>query len=381
MAEDTKKCDSLIEFARLIKGQDDSGISVREQLGLFLEEKARERRIPIHGAFELTPLCNLDCKMCYVHLRDNCYEFESILSTEKWKDVIKQAYDLGMRKATLTGGECLTHPGFDEIYLYLRELGVGVTVLSNGVLLNRKRIQFFLENKIELIQISLYGSSEDAYYKVTGQKVFCEVYENLISMREAGLPVQIAITPNRYMFDDMHQLIELAESLDIPYEINCRLISPRENTGRRTEDLTLDQYIEMYSIRAGYHQYQLQRVDPTSLPEENHKGKMCNGLNCGAGYSSFTINYKCEMMPCTSLPEYTVPVKKGMFGEAWEKIHRYAKEYQRPGECEGCIYFSICLHCPAFHKDAPKGHCNPQICERTKKLVETGFYKYHGSQL
>ena len=34
----------------------------------FLNFKARDKGIPLSGTFELTPLCNLDCKMCYVHL-------------------------------------------------------------------------------------------------------------------------------------------------------------------------------------------------------------------------------------------------------------------------------------------------------------------------
>lgn len=34
----------------------------------YLNEKAREKGIPYAGIFELTPRCNLDCKMCYVHL-------------------------------------------------------------------------------------------------------------------------------------------------------------------------------------------------------------------------------------------------------------------------------------------------------------------------
>ena len=34
----------------------------------FLSFKARDKAIPISGSFELTPLCNLDCKMCYVRL-------------------------------------------------------------------------------------------------------------------------------------------------------------------------------------------------------------------------------------------------------------------------------------------------------------------------
>lgn len=32
-------------------------------------EKAFADGIPISGTFELTPRCNFDCKMCYVHLK------------------------------------------------------------------------------------------------------------------------------------------------------------------------------------------------------------------------------------------------------------------------------------------------------------------------
>lgn len=35
----------------------------------YLNFKARDKGLPIAGSFELTPLCNFDCKMCYVHCR------------------------------------------------------------------------------------------------------------------------------------------------------------------------------------------------------------------------------------------------------------------------------------------------------------------------
>ena len=41
----------------------------REFLAM-IQERTREADIPYSGSFELTPLCNLDCKMCYVHLQD-----------------------------------------------------------------------------------------------------------------------------------------------------------------------------------------------------------------------------------------------------------------------------------------------------------------------
>ena len=88
-------------------------------LDRFLEFKARRLGIPMHGRFELTPLCNLDCKMCYVHLGTSQFNESSLLSVNTWKDLISQAHEAGMINATLTGGECLTYSGFDELYLFL----------------------------------------------------------------------------------------------------------------------------------------------------------------------------------------------------------------------------------------------------------------------
>ena len=34
----------------------------------YLFRKATRQRIPLGGTFELTPVCNMDCRMCYVKM-------------------------------------------------------------------------------------------------------------------------------------------------------------------------------------------------------------------------------------------------------------------------------------------------------------------------
>ena len=111
----------------------------------YLEKKARKMNVPLFGQFELTPLCNLSCKMCYVHRTENQMAGLSPLPPAVWKELMAQAFSAGMFEATLTGGECLTYPGFDELYLYLQSLGCQITVMTNGVLLNEERLRFFGE--------------------------------------------------------------------------------------------------------------------------------------------------------------------------------------------------------------------------------------------
>ena len=100
----------------------------------YLDMKAREKGVPLNGQFELTPLCNFDCKMCYAHLTPEQLQEQPIMSVPQWKDLMHQAWEMGMMKATLTGGECLTYPGFKELYLYLHSLGCEIIVLTNGII-------------------------------------------------------------------------------------------------------------------------------------------------------------------------------------------------------------------------------------------------------
>ena len=103
----------------------------REFLAM-IQERTREADIPYHGSFELTPLCNLDCKMCYVHLQDPSVRHR-MLSGEQWISLIQQAIDEGMMEAMLTGGEAMTHPAFWDIYMYLINHGIVTQVRQRVV--------------------------------------------------------------------------------------------------------------------------------------------------------------------------------------------------------------------------------------------------------
>ena len=91
------------------------------RLKRHIQFKAREKHVPVCGIFELTPLCNLSCKMCYVHLDKEQMGGKELLPVETWISIIDQAIDAGMLYANITGGECLTYSGFvgSKRYIYI----------------------------------------------------------------------------------------------------------------------------------------------------------------------------------------------------------------------------------------------------------------------
>jgi radical SAM protein with 4Fe4S-binding SPASM domain len=350
----------------------------------YFSYQTREKAVPYQGTFELTPLCNLNCKMCYVHLSPEQMGERSLLSADTWIKLIDQAAEAGMMNASLTGGECFTYPGFDEVYLHLQAQGIRTAVLTNGVLLDEERIRFFQQYPPALIQITLYGSSEEEYEQVCGARRYETVLANINRAVEAKLPLFIAITPNRYLPDRGEGLLRLVTSLGIPYNINSCLFTPQPGTGREKDsvDMELEDYIRLYTLRAQLNGASHTPIDPAALPEPAARSeRQVTGLRCGAGMNAFAIQWDGTMIPCTSLHyvrEY--PLKNG-FEAAWKTIHEAALHFSIPAECETCRYNSVCPACPAIHaQDAPPGHASPRQCRRARRLVESGLVRLNAPE-
>lgn len=70
-----------------------------------LYKQASKERVPLTGAFELSPLCNFRCRMCYVRKTAEEAEQEGgIRPFEFWLDVARQAKEAGTVFPLLTGG-------------------------------------------------------------------------------------------------------------------------------------------------------------------------------------------------------------------------------------------------------------------------------------
>ena len=345
----------------------------------FMSFKAREKNVPIAGSFELTPLCNLSCKMCYVHLSRDQMNGAELLPTETWKGIMTQAVEAGMMYARVTGGECTTYPGFKELYLHLLSMGVEVAILSNGILIDKSLCDFFVVHPPAGIQITLYGASEDAYERVTGRRVFARVWDNVCRLREAGIPLTIAVTPNAFMTDGP-EVIRFLHDEGLPFNINPGLMEPREETGRGIEDAGLDTYADMMKLQRELEgRLSEPECEPDELPDVadgRAAGEAPRGVRCGAGRGTFSIGWKGGMRPCNTFPCEPADVLELGFAESWRRTNAQAHDFPLPVECEGCSYEKACKHCVAEHAGGAEiGHASPVVCMWGKRMVAEGILK------
>lgn len=336
---------------------------------------ARDKRIPIAGHFELTPRCNLDCKMCYIHNADSNALREKELSTEEWKRIFDEAYEAGMLFASFTGGECLLRHDFKELYLHLLKKRVMVSIFTNGTLLTDDYLEFFRKYPPVQVQISLYGSNEEGYLKVTGHRGFEKAKNAIDALTAMGIPVHVAITPSKYMKDDFVNIFRFCKENKHWCEKTEFLLAPkREDSDAEDYNLTSEEIIELATERAALYAPLVPMENPPApggTCTEAPKGTRCSAGNCIA-----VVGWDGIMHPCAIMPIGTASVREMSYAEAWEKTKQAVDQVLLGAECVGCPYDKACPKCPSMRLTGLyTGHCNPDVCELTRKLVEVGAKK------
>ena len=335
-------------------------------------QKARLHDMPISGSFELTPLCNLDCRMCYVHLSDPSVK-DRMLTGDQWIVLIDQAINRGMLLAMLTGGEAMTHPDFRKIYLYLMERGVAVGLKTNGILLREEMLELFKEYPPYVIDVSLYGCDGESYRAVTGHDVFELVSANIRAAIAAGLHLRLMITPSAYMLPWVDQIMEYASTLGADeVMLNPFLMEANPDTDRAIADygLSLEENARIY--QKSLEQFSQFLKSPTEEETEflgeipaNEPHLLEHGLYCNAGRTGFAINWDGTMAPCLSFPRDIIcaDVKRIGFETAWQEVNRGVKAYSVPEDCRACAYNTRCHYCPVQHRHLAAQHrCVPEHC-------------------
>ncbi|MBR5547917.1 MAG: radical SAM protein [Clostridia bacterium] len=387
MEQQIKEFESLVEVLEELDNQQIYGFQRYKTVNRFVTMKARYNDIPVKGSFELTPLCNLDCKMCYVHLQPNQLgESERLLTVEEWKCIIQQAIDAGMIYASLTGGECLTYPGFKDIYLYLYSRGIQPDVLTNGRLLTDEMVSFFSKYPPAGIQVTLYGSNEDTYEAVTGHRVFQQVIDNIKRVKDAGLSLLLTVSPSRYMKNDVRALLDLVHSFDVPYAVGDTTLQAREETGRDIQDYAIDLETSR-KIRFVEWEYSTTKKKSSQdrIPIEYTPKNRCklNGLPCGGAHSSFHVNWRGQLCPCIGYaPSVHCDILDAGFSVALQQLRQCMLQFAPPSECQNCSLKEVCVTCPAEKTNSVlNGQLNRLVCNRVKQCMSDGELFQTGSCL
>jgi MoaA/NifB/PqqE/SkfB family radical SAM enzyme len=133
--------------------------------GLLQEPAAR----PIGAKLELTYRCNLTCPFCYTDSPRRSREHAPDLSDEAWRDAVRQAIDLGIVEAVVTGGEPLLRRELAlELLETLSAAGVGLTLNTNGWFVDDEVARRLAALRDLQVNLSLDGATPELHDAIRG---------------------------------------------------------------------------------------------------------------------------------------------------------------------------------------------------------------------
>ncbi len=152
----------------------------------------------------LTGTCNLRCVYCYAADR---VDSSDALSAHDWFGVIDAVNGLSsVVTIELTGGEPLLSPHVFDVARYAKEKGNEVHLLSNGLLITEKTAAVLAE-AVDLVKISLDGSTTEIHEYHRGRGTFRAASDAIDRLVRRNVPVQVSMTVTGKNIRDIGRMV------------------------------------------------------------------------------------------------------------------------------------------------------------------------------
>ena len=329
-------------------------------------EKAFVEGTPISGTFELTPRCNFNCKMCYVHLKSaQIPRYGRELTAREWIRIAHEAWEEGTTWLCITGGEPLLHPEFSVIWQELSQMGFFLALQTNASLITGPIADLLERYPPWKAKVTLYGTSDQVYVATCGvTNGFERVNEGIHTLLGLGIPVQLVSTIIHPNEQDLLNMAWYAQCHGLSWLPTGSVKPSLRGADTNVFDVRLEN--KNRPVTSEQVEYFLQHpIDPNRKP-----CTYCKDYRVG-----YWITWNGEMRFCSFLNEPNIPVHELTFQRAWRELLCYEETLDWPEECKTCSASTVCLKCAASLatlsgsvKHAPKSYCKSvQMLYKQKK--------------
>lgn len=286
---------------------------------------------------EITTRCNLNCRHCYNR------RYKPIdLPIKDFKRLYRFAQTNRAWTFTVSGGEALMHPEFNEILDFINSTphDFRLVLQSNGILLKK------LENREKIRAFDLVHISCDS---VSDVRLFGEDnFKTAKILSDAGVNCYLFATVHRKNRDRIDEMVEMADKIQVPIGFNICI---------RTENVpefflfTREEFMQVEKkLNDLYKSGKILRYSSplTSLWEETKKSKIGVHGGCSAGIGACVVDPKGEVFPCPFFRQSGGNIYKNSLRDIWLhsklfEILRQRSKYQEP--CQSCDKLAYCGGC------------------------------------
>lgn len=310
-----------------------------------------ERTLPIVGekgkcypplvTIELTDKCNFECTHCYKEAghSNDCF-LDTELAIRALESLKGKAWQV-----EFTGGEALLHPDFVKIVEHA-DFPM-MSLLTNGSLLGQIPIETL--KKFHIIQVSIYGTSDDEYIKYAHSKSFRQVCSNIKKLTDSGICVTVAVILRKTNYLRLQSYADLFSDLGV----TAVRFGVTKKIGRNTSeisdwDMSYDDCCmfdkQLLELREHYPNIQFDDLDWESefIAQSIGNKNDPHTLKCSAGKKAIVLSERGIVRPCALLP-----------AEYFGKLHW--NDYMKTVENGHTVCFDSCVvACSSAYKKEGK---------------------------
>jgi len=170
---------------------------------------------PLWLLAEITYRCPLHCVFCYNPL--NYAEDKRELTTDEWKEVLRQARKLGAAQLGFSGGEPLVRDDLEELIGEAHQLGYYTNLITSGVGLTEERISKMKALGLDHIQLSFQDSTKEMNDFLSSTKTFDLKNRVAKLIKKYDYPMVLNVVLHRYNLDHVGRIIEMAVEMGVEY--------------------------------------------------------------------------------------------------------------------------------------------------------------------
>ncbi len=289
---------------------------------------------PLFTTIEITLDCNLKCKHCYNYDREeqNVPNGQA-MSREEILETIAAVAAEGALFICLTGGEALLHPHLEDFIQEIIKQHSVARLKSNGLLLNEKKIERLARLGVDLIDISLYGASEESYRNFTGSgSAFTRVMNAIDACIAQKMNISLSIILNRSNIHELDAMVNMAREKGVSFQFSDEITS-RYDGDTAPQQLALSEADYEQLLKGPFSEYFNHYNDDNTF--------QCNCARSVCGISAFG-----EVYPCIGAPLKSGNLRNQSFAQIWKesKVLNDIRNIQKEDfkECNKCDFKNYC---------------------------------------
>jgi radical SAM protein with 4Fe4S-binding SPASM domain len=251
-----------------------------------------------------------------------------------------------------------------------------------------------------LMQISVYGSTPEAYERVTGSAAAFEKAKRGIELLiERGITIKLRTVLMRETAEDLENIIKLMLDYKVPYTYGNYMFMPlyencNDPRSMRLSGKELAEYARKiakvereYDEAHGKPDLNITAETSSEPQKENNlldspeyqelrkkvlERKKDSGFRCRGGSTFFSVTHDGFIRPCEVAGHPTFDLKNTSFREGFDKLLDAVAAIPKCAECEGCPDLKKCAPCPPRHYAETGSYLKKAdyVCEYVRNGVE-----------